>query len=76
MRVYEIAKELGLSSKEVLSLLEKRGISLPSHMSILPDEAIDLVKKTTHQPTVKEDDLQKKSATSAPQKNIKSVEKI
>jgi translation initiation factor IF-2 len=76
MRVYEIAKELGLSSKEVLSLLEKRGISLPSHMSILPDEAIDLVKKTTHQPTVKEDDLQKKSATSAPQKNIKSVSPI
>ncbi len=45
MRVYEIAKELGLHSKDVLALLEKHGISLPSHMSVLPDKALELLKK-------------------------------
>ncbi|MBS1988345.1 translation initiation factor IF-2 [Candidatus Dependentiae bacterium] len=45
MRVYEIAKELGLHSKDVLALLEKHGISLPSHMSVLSDKALELLKK-------------------------------
>jgi len=45
MRVYEIAKELGISSKDILSMLKEKGIELPSHMSILSDQALDLIKK-------------------------------
>lgn len=45
MRVYEIAKKLGLQSKEVLFLLEKHGIVLSSHMAVLPDQAISILNK-------------------------------
>jgi translation initiation factor IF-2 len=37
MRVYEIAKEYGVSSREVLEALNKAGIKLASHMSVVPD---------------------------------------
>lgn len=45
MRVYEIAKKLGLQSKDILTLLEKHGITLPSHMSVLPDQALEILNK-------------------------------
>lgn len=40
MRVYEIAKQNDLSSKEVLALLKDAGFELASHMSVVPDEGI------------------------------------
>ncbi|MFH1461946.1 MAG: translation initiation factor IF-2 [bacterium] len=41
MRVYEFAKEKGLFSKDILDLLEKGGYEVASHMSVLPEKAID-----------------------------------
>lgn len=58
MRVYEIAKELGISSKEILSALEKKNIILASHMSLISDEILNTIrelfgkKKTEIKPTV------------------------
>jgi translation initiation factor IF-2 len=40
MRVYEVAKQLGLSSKELLEHLKRAGREVSSHMSILSDEAV------------------------------------
>lgn len=40
-RVYEIAKELGISSKEVIDRLVARGGDVKNHMSVVPDELID-----------------------------------
>lgn len=45
MRVYEIAKELGISSKEILLALEKKNITLASHMSQLSDDVITKIKE-------------------------------
>ncbi len=45
MRVYEIAKELGVSSKEVVVFLKDAGFDIASHMSILSDDAHMAVKK-------------------------------
>lgn len=61
MRVYEIAKELGLQSKEILSRLEKHGIILPSHMSVLPDQALEILKKPVS-PKKQEPSAPKKAA--------------
>ncbi|TDA68921.1 MAG: translation initiation factor IF-2 [Clostridia bacterium] len=44
-RVYEVAKDLGLSTKEMLALLHNVGISVKSHMSILEEAQIDEVRK-------------------------------
>ncbi len=37
MRVYELAKKLGISSKELMALLEKEKIEASSHMALLSD---------------------------------------
>ena len=45
MKVYELAKELGKSSKELLEFLGERNIEVKSHMSSIEDKEISLVKK-------------------------------
>jgi translation initiation factor IF-2 len=44
IRVYEYAKDKGLSSKEVLNLLEKVGVSVNNHMSVIDDTATKKVE--------------------------------
>ncbi|MBH0196546.1 MAG: hypothetical protein HP494_13375 [Nitrospira sp.] len=38
MRVYELAKKLGLENKTLLSELKKMGVSVSSHSSALDDD--------------------------------------
>jgi translation initiation factor IF-2 len=38
MRVYDLARELGLTNKELIALLEKEGIAVKSHSSSLEAE--------------------------------------
>lgn len=45
MRVYEIAKELGISSKEILTALEKKNITMPSHMSQISDDTLKIIRE-------------------------------
>jgi translation initiation factor IF-2 len=57
VRVYELARTLGLSSKDLMHELKKQGIELKSHMSSIDDETAELVAellKAPQQPTVKE----------------------
>ncbi len=45
LRVYELAKELEKTSKEVLSMLKDKGIEVASHSSTLSEEQIEVVRK-------------------------------
>ncbi|MCL5773160.1 MAG: translation initiation factor IF-2 [Firmicutes bacterium] len=45
MRVYELAKELGITSKELLSLLRKIGVEAANHMSVLEEKTIKRAKE-------------------------------
>jgi len=45
MRVYEYAKKMSLSSREVLVQLKKNGIDLPSHMALLSEDALEALEK-------------------------------
>jgi len=45
MRVHELAKELGVSSKELLGKLHEAGIEAKSHMSSLEEAAIKLLRE-------------------------------
>lgn len=45
MRVYELAKELGIQSKDMVTQLKDAGFSVQSHMSVLSPEAIKYVKE-------------------------------
>ncbi|NKB25348.1 MAG: translation initiation factor IF-2 [Kiritimatiellae bacterium] len=44
MRVHELAKELDLSSKELLSDLQQRGVDAKSHMSALSLQDVDTIR--------------------------------
>ena len=45
IKIHELAKELDVSSKEVITFLNDKGMEVKSHMSSLEDDAIALVKK-------------------------------
>ena len=44
-RIYEIAKEIGVDSKKVLSFLANRKIDVKNHMSTVEDSVHDLIIK-------------------------------
>ena len=44
IRIHEIAKELNVESKEVVSFLQEKGFDVKAQSSI-EDDAVDLVKK-------------------------------
>ena len=44
MKVYELAKELGKSSKELLEFLSGKNIEVKSHMSSIEDKEIALAR--------------------------------
>lgn len=45
MRVYEFAKKYDISSKQVLDALQKEGFQIKNHMSVLEEQALDLLLK-------------------------------
>lgn len=58
-RVYELAKELGLNSKEMIELLTDLGIDAKSHMTALTDEEVELIMAELSpgsEPIIKDDD--------------------
>ncbi|WP_202976430.1 translation initiation factor IF-2 [Anaerophilus nitritogenes] len=45
MRVYQLAKELGISSKELIHKLEELDITITNHMSTLEEDVVDVMKE-------------------------------
>ena len=46
VRVYELAKEVGLSAKELMKVIEKEfGLEIKSHMSILEGDELEIIKE-------------------------------
>ncbi len=45
MRVYEFAKKYNVSSRDLLKQLSTAGFAVKSHMSVLEEKALDLLKK-------------------------------
>ncbi len=50
IRVYELAKDLGVDSKEVINALEQMGTSVKNHMAALDDAVVDAVRKRLSPP--------------------------
>ncbi|RKY00486.1 translation initiation factor IF-2, partial [Candidatus Poribacteria bacterium] len=53
-RVYELAKELGFSSKEMVEKLKDYGVDVKTHMSTLDSETVELVKAEIEEQRAKE----------------------
>lgn len=63
-RVYELAKELGLSSKEMVEKLKDYGVDVKTHMSTLDSEMVELVKAEIEEQRAKEEEAQESEARS------------
>jgi len=66
MRVYELAKELGIQSKDLLVTLKSGGFSASSHMAVLSDEAIQFIEKNVSKKEAAQ--LTSKAKAAEPQK--------
>jgi len=44
VRIFELAKELGLSSKELVGLFERLGLEAKNQLSVVDDKIADLVR--------------------------------
>ncbi len=53
MRVYELAKELGRDNKDVIDFLTGKGVDVKSHMSIVEDNDVQLVRQNVPKATPK-----------------------
>lgn len=45
IRVYEFSKKNGISSKEIVDLLQKKGFDVSNHMTILSDEMVNVLNE-------------------------------
>jgi translation initiation factor IF-2 len=45
LRVYEYAKNLNMSSKEIITILKRLNLPVNNHMSVMENEAVDAVEK-------------------------------
>jgi translation initiation factor IF-2 len=72
MRVYEFAKQVGISSKEIVAALQEKGFAVASHMSVLEGDALTFAQeKFSPKPSVKKEAIQKKKEM--PAKAVASV---
>ena len=55
IKVYELAKELEISSKETIEKLLKVGIEVKSHLSVIETEDADKIKKNSSNKSKKHD---------------------
>ena len=62
IRVHELAKELNKSSKDVIFALKGHGVLVESHMSTIPDESADKIRKFFTAPPVKKQEAPKAPA--------------
>ncbi|GAA0114325.1 translation initiation factor IF-2 [Clostridium senegalense] len=57
-RIYELAKELGVSSKELITVLfEEFGVEAKNHMSVIDEEDAELIKELFAENKSKENDI-------------------
>lgn len=67
MRVFELAKKIGIPTKEMMALLKRMGIKASNHMSALEESDIQAVMKGMEKPSVaKASSKGTKSAKAAP----------
>lgn len=75
VRVYELAKELEIMTKDLINLLKKEfDINVKSHMSTLDDSTVDTIKELLKEEKSKKNRIEKEKS-SEKERNVKSEKK-
>ena len=61
IKIYDLAKELNLASKELLQKVKEMGIEAKSHLSSISDEDVEKIRKNISQKTVNNDSKKKEN---------------
>lgn len=69
VRVHEIAKMLGKSSKDIISDLKQNGVEVQSHMSTLVENEVDMLRKLYTPKESKKPEAKKQPAQNRPTNN-------
>ncbi len=69
MRVYKLAKELEITSKELLDILSELGVEASSHMSTVEDETAELIRAMYDQEDGDAETAERDDATATETKN-------
>jgi len=62
-RVYEVAEDLKIPTKELINFLKKEGINVKNHMSTLDNETIEIIQEAILEEGAKEDKKEEKKET-------------
>jgi len=69
MKIYELAKELDMQSKEIVAFLTGKGVEVKNHMSSIEDDIVSMVKKAFQNENAKAE--QSKEESKAEVKEVK-----
>ena len=72
VKVYELAKELGLTNNELIEKLKSVGVEVKSHLSVIDDEIVNKVRSGSN--VVKKQENEKKESKKQKDKSILFVE--
>ena len=61
IKIYDLAKELNLASKELLQKVKEMGIEAKSHLSSISDEDVEKIRKNISKKTVNNDSKKKEN---------------
>ena len=66
IRVNQLARELGMESKELVDFLQKEGVAVRSHSSTLDEEEAELIRKQIYNSRKEAQDARRQKAAPAP----------
>lgn len=73
IRVYELAKMLGISNRDLLTMLEDLGIEAKTHMSSIDNDVAQLIEEAIHDKKTQQPPIAEKEETKVKEKLIISV---
>ncbi|MDI3501542.1 MAG: translation initiation factor, partial [Thermoanaerobacter sp.] len=73
-RVYELAKELNLSSKDLISKLNDLDIKVKNHMSTLEDEEVELIMDLLRDKPQQTEEVNQKEEEDIFEDNLEDIE--
>ena len=73
IRIYQLAKELEMPSKELINKLNEFGIQVTNHMSTLEKEEVDIIKELYD---IEQSEEIPRKTNVKPKKNVKEKSQI
>jgi translation initiation factor IF-2 len=75
-RVYEVAEDLKIPTKELIEFLKKEGINVKNHMNTLDDETIEIIQEAISDEKIQEANLEKETKKTIVLEKIPSLKDL